>query len=141
MPHAPQEHVSLSRILSSRKWPPVEFATLAVYHSPRFFLAQIDRVQSRLLDSLGMSSAQALREHRLAPLNGRRDMAMLGLLHRVVIGTAPMHSNRFFYPQRDMHFPRGLRSGGLHHTRQMHDPIAGSSLAIMSRSIFGLIYT
>ena len=40
-----------------------------------------------------------------------------------------------------MHFPRGLRSSEIRHTRQLHDPIDASSPAIMSRSVFGMIYT
>ena len=36
---------------------------------------------------------------------------------------------------------RGLRTSEIRHNCQLHDPIDGTQAEIMSRSIFGLIYT
>ena len=94
----------------------------------------------RFLESMGISFEQALFEHRLAPLPARRDMAMLGLLHRVVLGAAPAQFGQFFPYAHGRHFPRGFRGVALRHDRQLHDPIDGSCPAIMCRSVFSLIY-
>ena len=49
----------------------------------------VDRVQRILLRELGISEVDALLNFRLAPLPSRRDMAMLGVLHKVTLGLAP----------------------------------------------------
>ena len=46
-------------------------------------------VQRRFLRELGVSEAAALSDYRLAPLEFRRDMAMLGAFHKVTLGLAP----------------------------------------------------
>jgi hypothetical protein len=67
----------------------IEPGTPAFYHAAPSLLNELDRVQSRLLRELGLSELDALARYKLAPLSSRRDMAMLGLLHRVVLGEAP----------------------------------------------------
>ena len=39
---------------------------------------------------------EALLNFRLAPLAARRDMALLGLIHRTMLGKGPPHFKRFF---------------------------------------------
>ena len=68
-------------------------------------------------------------------------MAMLGLLHRVVLGCAPAVFSEFFYPAQAEQFPRSFRAPSLQHSRQLHDHIDGSQPRIFERSAFGLIYT
>ena len=67
----------------------VESRTPAIYHAARTTLDELDRVQRRFLRSIGVTELEALTEYRLAPLSARRDIAMLGLLHRVSHGLAP----------------------------------------------------
>ena len=76
----------------------LESGTPAYAHAARTVLDQLDRVQRRLLRELGLSSAQALVRYNLAPLETRRDIAMLAVLHKVVLGLAP--------PQLVAMFPR-----------------------------------
>ena len=52
-------------------------------------LQRLDRIQDRFLEELGLSAAEALLKHNLAPLSTRRDIAMLGLIHRTVLGCGP----------------------------------------------------
>ena len=52
---------------------------------------RIDRVQRRFLRELNFSEVAALNEFRLAPLEARRDMAMLGALHKIKLGIAPAY--------------------------------------------------
>ena len=68
-----------------------EYRTSAVYHASNSLPEQIDKVQDRLLRAGGLSRENALFEFNLAPLNARRDMAMLGLIHRCVLGVGPEH--------------------------------------------------
>ena len=56
----------------------------------------VDRVQRRLLRELGLTELEGLTRYRLAPLPSRRDMAMLGVLHKVVLGLAPPQLAAFF---------------------------------------------
>ena len=118
----------------------VESGTPAVYHAPRFFLSAIDRVQGRLLDALGLSLELAIIGFNLAPLSSRRDIAMLGLIHRVVLGFAPEQFSDYIRPARAMlNRPREWRSPGSRHNKQLHDAIDGTNSAMMSRSLFGLV--
>ncbi len=72
---------------------------------------------------LGLSERAALCDYRLAPLESRRDMAMLGVLHKVTLGISP--------PQLAALFPlRGAVTEHRHahrlrywrplHNRQLH---------------------
>ena len=67
----------------------VESGTPALYHAAPSVLNRIDMVQRRFLRELGVSEVAALNDYRLAPLESRRDMAMLGALHKVTLGLAP----------------------------------------------------
>ena len=69
----------------------VEYRTPGIYHCVTSLLLQIDQIQERLLHALGISQVIALLEFRLAPLTARRDIGMLGVIHRVVLGEGPDH--------------------------------------------------
>jgi len=64
----------------------VEYNTPAVFHAPLFFLSAIDAIQDQFCDDLGLSAEEVLLQHNLAPLRSRRCIAMLGLLHKIVLG-------------------------------------------------------
>ncbi len=74
----------------------LESGTPGFYHASRTVLFQIDRVQLRLLRQLGLTEVEALQRYRLAPLPARRDMAMLAVLHRIVLGSAPSQLAQLF---------------------------------------------
>ena len=120
----------------------LESSTPAIFHAPRFFLAVVDQVQARFLDALGLTPDDALFHFNLAPLCSRRDVAMLGLIHRIVLGLAPPQFSDFIRPPRGyVDCPRAWRASSLRHSKQLHDPIDGSNTATMGRSVFGLIYS
>ena len=56
----------------------------------------MDRIQSKFLEDAGIDDVSALIHFNLAPLATRRDMAMLGILHRTVIGKGPPHFRSHF---------------------------------------------
>ena len=78
----------------------VEYRTPAVYHATKTTLSGIDLVQRRFLRECGLSDEDALLHFNLAPLETRRDIAMLGLIHRSVLGCGPRHFANMFLPFR-----------------------------------------
>ena len=76
----------------------VEYRTPAVYHAAKTTLAGIDAVQRRFRRECGLSDEDALLHFNLAPLETRRDIAMLGLIHRSVLGCGPRHFANMFSP-------------------------------------------
>ena len=70
----------------------------------------------------------------MAPLHTRRDIAVLGVIHRAVLGHGPSHFHSLFYRATDsLHFLRRR------HFRHLANPYASRPLDIIQRSIFGLI--
>ena len=63
----------------------VEYRTPAVYRATSSVLAQLDRLQDSFLREIGLFREEALIHFNLAPLSMRRDIALLGLLHRSAI--------------------------------------------------------
>ena len=120
---------------------PVDFATSAIYHSPVFFLQVLDRVQNEFVAELSLSLREALLDYNLAPLCTRRDISMLGLVHRVSMGVAPTQFSRFIHPVRHGVMNRGWACNVDRHTKQLHDPIDGTTTRMMERSVLGLVYT
>jgi len=74
----------------------IEYRTAAIYHACRSSLECLDHVQEKLLLAAGLSAIDALNVCHLAPLACRRDMALLGLIHRSVLGRGPSHFGSFF---------------------------------------------
>ena len=87
-----------------------------------------------------LSRSEAFTNFNLAPLSVRRDISMLGLLHRVVLGEAPAQFKDYIFPVRPRDYPRGWADVFNRHNRQLHDPLTHSNLKIMHRSIFRLIH-
>ena len=57
---------------------------------------RLDAVQTRFLKDIGVDSVTSLISFHLAPLSVRRDIAMLGLIHRTALGTGPPQFSKFF---------------------------------------------
>ena len=107
----------------------LEYRTPAVYHALRSILTRLDSVQSRFLRGVGVDDLIALVEFKLAPLVVRRDIAMLGLIHRTSVGEGPGHFRKFF-----------KRSGCPgKHRRQLEDPRSAATHPVVKRSALGLV--
>ena len=103
-----------------------EYRTSAIYHATTTVLVLLDKLQDYFLKELGITREVALIDHCLAPLAMRRDIALLGLLHRAAIGEGP--------PQFREHFKR--QQGSL----QLVDILANAQpTLLMKRSIWGLV--
>ena len=134
-------HPSLIRMYKMQVLSFVEASTPALYHAPAFFLARLDAVQEYFLSELGLDPRPALLDFNLAPLAARRDIAMLGLIHRTVLAKGPPQLQHFFHASTAPSFPRCLRGAGLRHGRQLQDPIDGTQSRASSRSALSLIYS
>ena len=67
----------------------LEYRTSAIYHACDSHLRKVDALQARFLKHLGISAREAFERLNLAPLSTRRDIAMLGVIHRSVLGLGP----------------------------------------------------
>ena len=77
--------------------PYLKFATPAVFHATATTLEKLDKVQSIFLKEIGLTELEALEKYNLAPLSVRRDVALLGVVHRTVLGKGPPQFRRWFY--------------------------------------------
>jgi hypothetical protein len=104
----------------------IEYRSSAIYHATTTVLNQVDVLQDRFLRELGITREAALMDFSLAPLSMRRDIGLLGLLHRSALGEGP--------PQFREYFKRQTGSW------RLVDPLSGRSLSLlMKRSIWGLV--
>ena len=90
-----------------------------------------------------MNDAEALQFAKLAPPAARRDMALLGLIHRTVLGKGPAHFRQFFvldeYARKESKGKHQLqlKEPGLH---ESDFRFPGSRPAdYIARSMYGLI--
>ena len=81
---------------------------------------------------------QALIEHNLAPLNSRRDIAKLGLIHRTMIGSGPIHFQNCFTRAPMSTRPDG-REAQKRHDKQIVSYRQGDFLQLVTHSILGLV--
>ena len=104
----------------------IEYRTPGIFHATTTVLKQLDQTQDRFLLELGIDRDAALMDFNLAPLSMRRDIAVLGLLHRAALGDGP--------PQLREIFQR--RPGSL----RLVDPLDGQNPSqLMRRSIWGSV--
>ena len=103
----------------------LEYQTPAIYHVTRALLRRVDGIQSRFLLDIGIDEVTALMEFNLAPLQMRRDLAMLGVLHRAALGQGPPQLRKLF-----------RRKPG---STLLIDPFETAMPPIVRRSAWGLI--
>ena len=84
----------------------------------QFLLDRLDAIQTRFLKELGVSETEALMNFGLAPLRLRRDIAMLGVIHRSVLGKGPPQFQELFQ-RADASAPaRATRQSAQRHNKQ-----------------------
>ena len=130
-------HLHKAQVLSY-----LENSTPGTYHAAVSVLDRVDRVQRRLLRELGLTELDALLRYRLAPLPSRRDIAMLGVLHKVVLGLAPPQLASFFHLLGIVREPLGrqrVRVWAPLHCKQLCTPCTLTSTDTMQRSRFGVV--
>ena len=117
----------------------IEYRTPGIYHACNSHLDRLDATQTRFLKELGVSETEALMNFGLAPLRLRRDIAMLGVIHRSVLGKGPPQFQELFQ-RADASAPtRATRQSAQRHNKQLVDVRDGRFLEVLRRSAFGLI--
>ena len=135
--HTGAELVNLykSRVLSY-----LEYRTPALYHATETVLQPLNSLQDRFLRQAGLSTLEALMEFNLAPLTTRRDVAMLGLIHRAALKKGPEQFHELFYEERRVKRPSTrLEERRRKHGRQLKEYRAGTHLNVLRRSALGLV--
>ena len=94
----------------------IESGTPAYYHAAPNILKLIDGIQDDFLEVIGISKKDAILHFNLAPLCTRRDIVMLGILHKIALGVAP--SPFYNLIPRRVH---NLRSYGFRNEVNFHD--------------------
>ena len=121
--------------------PMVESITPAVYHASRNHLSKLDSILKSFLHGIHVPEEEAFLKHNLAPLCVRRDIAMLALLHKCVLGIAHPHLKSLF-PMRDkgdVGHQYNTRMQGRRHSKQLQEPQLAPRTDHMRHSLFGLI--
>ena len=118
--------------------PVLEFCTPAVFHASTTVLELLDKVQRRFLREVDLTERDALLEHNLAPLNARRDMAALGLIHRTVLGQGPPHFAMWFYLS-DKVPAYNTRHQARKHSKQLCSYLQGRHSELLKRSFLGQV--
>ena len=111
----------------------LEYRTPAIFHATSTVLSPLDRILHNLLHELDIPLDTALFEFNLSPLETRRDIAMLGVIHRAVLRSGPSQLFQFF--RRSF-----LRTSSRRHSRQLLDVRSGRRLCMLDRSVLGMIW-
>lgn len=99
----------------------------------------LDHILEKFLETIGISTYDALIEFNLAPLSTRRSLSALAVIHRAVLLKGPKHLHQFF--QLDPHRPRySTRLGHALHERQLQDPFNALHRDYINRSVLGYIW-
>ena len=118
--------------------PFLEYPTPALYHATQTVLNKVDQVQDTFLRKAGLTKEEALNKYRLAPLSTRRDIAMLGLVHRTVLGHGPPHFQEWFFAAKPVEHRYQTRARSRAHKHQLHDYLDGTHSELLRRSALGL---
>ena len=116
----------------------VEYRTAAVYHATDTVLEPLEQLQEGFLRRLGLTAVGALADFRLAPLSCRRDMAMLGVLHRAVLKKGPERLHKLFYVEENTATSR-TRLATRRHDKQLKEYRLRRFLEVLRRSALGLV--
>ena len=87
---------------------------------------------------MGLNERQALCNFNLAPLNCRRDIAALGLVHRAVLKQGPPHFHQWFFLSEDVPRQHTRRQAG-RHSKQLHTYWREGSTDYLRRSLLGQV--
>jgi hypothetical protein len=119
-------------LYKSHVLPFLEYRTAGIYHAHRDALVRLDHIQERFLEDIGISTKEAMLHFSLAPLVARRDIAMLGLVHRAALKKGPAHFWHFFQVT-------GTGTGKHRLTLSEQYSVRTGRTTLRTRSAFGLI--
>ena len=101
--------------------PIAESATAAIYHASTSILSPVDQILYAFLRHLEISIEDSTLKYNLLPLETRRDIAMLGLLHKCVLGTAHPYLCQLFVCRKQQITKYSTRFNVTLHSKQLND--------------------
>ena len=129
--------VSMINQFKAHVWPILEGSNGAIYHAASSHLATLDRIQESFLEKIGVPAESAFLDYNMAPLCLRRDIAAMGLLHKVTLRTCHPAFHELFPPDdRELSAHYATRSALRLHTRTLKDRSMNAHLSSMKRSLF-----
>ena len=117
--------------------PILESCSGAIYHASTTTLVPIAALYATFLHATNTTPLTAFTHYNLAPPTLRRDIAMLGLLHKVTLRLAHQDFNTLFPPSAHRH-EHGTRLAQRRHNKQLHELCDGTQTEQLNRSIFAL---
>ena len=135
-----QAYYSTAELIMQYKthiWSLTEFNCGAYFHAATTLLEKIDQVQRHFLDKLQVSVEKAFLDFNFAPTKLRRNIAILGLLHKRVLGLCHPSYDKLL-PWYSQHFSSPRAVG---HNKQLygHWLEATQHRTLFRNSIFGMI--
>ena len=116
--------------------PLLESITPAVYHASTTTLAPLQGIQDSFLKAMAMTDNVAFTVHALAPLQVRRDIAMLGFLFKCCHRQVGESAHSIFKPALTGYdCPRRRPQ----HSKPLFEYCDGRHLEVLQNSLFGLI--
>ena len=114
----------------------IEYRTAGVHFASSSVLREIDEVQDRFVRQIGLTEEDAFMSFNLLPLCVRRDISILGVIHRAALGLGPPQLWQFF--RRDLTTPT-RESRRARHGLQLVEWPRSRDLDVMRRSALGSI--
>ena len=121
----------------SHVWSLMEYHSGAIFHASDSLLERLDSAQRGFLQEIDVSPELAFLEHNVAPPKLRRNIGMLGFLHKRVLGKSHPAIQRLFPFHADVF--GSLRPG--EHDKQLYDHIleVQQQQSLHRRSVFGMV--
>ena len=108
-------------------------------HCSATVLRPMDDLQRSFLRRVGLTEEVAFLHYNLAPLSLRRDIGMLGFIHRAVLGVASPLICSLFPAAIVVDTEARTRLQQRRHPRQLLERCDGSHCDYMKNSVFGLV--
>ena len=115
----------------------LEASSIAISHAAPTHLEKLDSLQHRFLRHIGLDEREAFlnKRYNLAPLQLRRDIGALGLLHKIQLGEA--HEDfESLLPKLVHPFTAGTRRNERRHGRQFFEQFGRTDY--FNRSLFSM---
>ena len=107
--------VGIIQLYKSKVLSYAEYRTSVIFHCCPSTLKRVDYVQDRFLEEIGVDEFIAFTVFNVAPLRLRRGIAILGVIHRAILGQGPPQFIKFFFRN-----PNTMQSGhGLNGTTSL----------------------
>ena len=112
--------------------------TAGLYHATTTVLKPVDALYSHFVREVGLTAETAFWQYNLAPLCLRRDVALLGLLHKCVLGLAHPELCKLFPLTSAPPKRYQTRAAVGTHERQLLNRTQGRHSELLRRSALGL---